>query len=82
MEYGEYKILSKYIGGDDIDEKDRLILEEFGNIGFVRFGYSIERKCETVKLTEKGKSWVNREQIYRSPIRRFFHNWYALLVKG
>ncbi|MBU2104674.1 MAG: hypothetical protein KKF67_02785 [Nanoarchaeota archaeon] len=78
----EYKILSKYISGEDLDEKDRPFLEKYQSIGFVaRFGFSFERETETAVLTEKGKRAVYHEKIFRNPVRRFFHNWKVCLVR-
>lgn len=81
MHNAEYKVLRKYIQGRDLDEEDRIILEMYQSIGLVgRFGFSFERKTETAGLTQRGIRRVEQEKIFRSPIRRFFHNWRVCLA--
>jgi hypothetical protein len=78
----EIEVFKRYENGEDIREEDRLILEYYERVGYVKgFGYSFERGTQTAILTEKGRRWLHREKIFRNPVKRFFHNWYACLVR-
>lgn len=81
MRKAEYEVLKKYLDGADLEEIDRPILDRWGSMGYVKFGYSIKRDTETAELTDIGRRRLRRECIYNSPIRRFFHNWYGYIVR-
>jgi hypothetical protein len=78
MEEWEYKILSKYRKGRDLDERDRVVLGSYSR--YVHFGYDIRNATETASLNESGIRRMNEERNFRSFVRRFFHNWKVCLI--
>ena len=50
----ETEILRKYKSASIISEKDEMVLNRYGSIGFVAFGFNWDIMQETAKLTELG----------------------------
>jgi hypothetical protein len=71
----DYSVLKNYKKRHDFPKEHQSVLNRAASIGYVKFGFNVRRSCETVKLTEIGRRWVKREEIKRSPIRRFLHTW-------
>jgi len=72
-----YESLRKYKVGAILDENDRYFVETWQNIGFANIGFTIRSPNkfpqETAKLTPTGQSIIEEEEIFRNPIKRFFH---------
>jgi hypothetical protein len=73
---GEYIILKRYENGEDVIPEHLPLLEEYASIGVVkRIGFSFDRECQTAILSDSGKHLIKREEIKRSPVKRFFYSW-------
>jgi len=77
----EYELFKKYEHGGIVASEDKHIIEKYASIGEFRFGLGEEkgRYKRTAILTSLGKDTLDRERIYRSPIKNFFHTVWALI---
>ena len=71
----EYRVLERYLKGDDVREEDKYILHKFENIHYVKTGYRREngKVYETAILTDLGRMVYYNERTLRNPIRRILH---------
>lgn len=52
----ERLILQKIKNWSVVSDTDRIVLDRYGCIGFVRFGFDWDNMCETAKLSDSGLS--------------------------
>lgn len=54
----EGRILRKYIRGRIIDSEDKPYLEDMASVGFIKYGYDIDKRKQTAKTTMGGRSSI------------------------
>ena len=54
----EGKILKKYKKGRVIDPKDKPYLKDMASVGFIKYGYDIDKRKQTAKTTIGGLSSI------------------------
>lgn len=68
----EYKILNKYKKSHPVDECDRHYIARLSSVGMIRYGVHVKNNFrETAKLTNLGKQRLQKEKIFRNPIKTF-----------
>jgi len=82
FENHEYNILRKYKQTNYVNKQDRATLEKYVFIGWVNFGLDIENSKETARLSERGLSWIKREETWRNPIKKFFLRYIGMFGGG
>jgi hypothetical protein len=73
---GHYEILKRYVNGEYVIPEHLPVLERYCNTGVVkRIGIDLSTGRFTAVLTPLGKRKIEREEIRRSPVKRFFYAW-------
>lgn len=73
----EFDVLKRYKKGQIVEPSDEFVIHRHQSIGLCTSGLHIDPRTgeavETSRLTRVGLDRVKQEEIYRSPLKRFFY---------